>query len=458
MNYNIKPSKATSPGREFALEKLQLSFGEMVSGGCTFAIGRKDTPVRISKEGYITRLRWIHQRHFVLWDEDEKRGHLVNGTSALLHLLRASLDNSRQDDFSTEFLLDTTSLVEPDVPFQPNSAIAFLINPSNRELRLYKTKEESHVERVQRPDGQEETATRTTVKYMTLEDRVEELYEALEKIIDHNLAVERGFKGIDLKLKLRKHLSGWEFSDLATSKDPFCMKVAKLPSLGPGWVDLIQTIGAATLFGKGFGEILAPATTSSGCTKWTAIPSGTYYLGISISDLQRIVEAEGDVSTTPITIARDLIWHSPSSNSPFGPCRPCHSFRSFSGKEQHLNPVQEILPSWCKRLLPSQGLVDPNWGNNGAVIFGVSPGFRMMRRDQEPATYYNGMDALPLDTPQSSSSHSRSPSTPSQPATLLTPSISISEDAQSSINAQSTSLSSKVPGRSPKLWKKWIWR
>ncbi len=454
MNYNIRPSKTTSPGREFSLEKLQLSFGEMISGGCTFAIGRKDIPVRVSKEGYITRLRWIHQRHFVFWDEDEKRGHLVNGTSALLHLLRGSLDNSRRDDFSTEFLLDIASLVEPGAPFQPNSAIAFLIDAHNRELKLYKTKEESYVETVRRPDGHEESATRTMVKYMTLEDRVDELYEALEKIIDHNLAVERGFKGIDLRLKLRKHLSGWEFSDLATSKDPFCMKVAKLPGLGPGWVELIQTIGVVTLFGRGFGDILASPTTIPGCTRWTAVPPGSHHLGVSISDLRRIVDAEGDGSKTPITIARDFMWYNPSSNCPFAPCGFCSGSGSFAG-HLHVNPVQEILPSWCRRLLPSDGLVDPNWGDKGAVIFGANPSFMGIGPVQEHST--------PSPThPQSAEPYiaptfhlqSPSPSTPDLQVAVSTPSTSTSEGTPSSNNAQSMGVESEGPRRPSKLQKK----
>lgn len=105
-NYNIRSSRLPNPGREFALDKVSFSVGQIVTGGCQFSIGRKDALVNISKQdyGYLAKLQWIEQRYVVLWDEEDKCGWLVKGTSALLHLLRASLEHCRKDKFSSGFL------------------------------------------------------------------------------------------------------------------------------------------------------------------------------------------------------------------------------------------------------------------------------------------------------------------------------------------------------------------
>lgn len=55
MNYAIKPSQLQRPGQDFALEKVGFSVGELVTGGCTFGIGRKDTHVRITRSSYKSK-------------------------------------------------------------------------------------------------------------------------------------------------------------------------------------------------------------------------------------------------------------------------------------------------------------------------------------------------------------------------------------------------------------------
>jgi len=106
MNYAIKESQLKSPGKDFSLEKVSFSVGQIVTGGCQFSIGRKDILIRLTRVAYTAKLRWIRQRYFTLWDVDENRGWLVDGARALLHLLRSSLHLSATDDFSSEFLFE----------------------------------------------------------------------------------------------------------------------------------------------------------------------------------------------------------------------------------------------------------------------------------------------------------------------------------------------------------------
>nr|CDP29672.1 Putative protein of unknown function [Podospora anserina S mat+] len=115
--YQIGSSRLPCPSREFSLEKVSFSVGQTVTGGCQFSIGKKYVPLHITKQGYIAKLRRIDQKYVVMWDEEDKRGWLVKGTRALLHLVRASLEHCRDDKFSSEFLYDFNAFEEPNTRF-----------------------------------------------------------------------------------------------------------------------------------------------------------------------------------------------------------------------------------------------------------------------------------------------------------------------------------------------------
>lgn len=359
------------PGREFALEKVSFSVGQIVTGGCQFAIGRKDTPVHISKQGYIAKLRWIEQRYVVMWDEGDKRGWLVKGTSALLHLLRASLAHCRKDKFSSEFLYDEIAFQEPPTRFRNDSAIQALINQTNRALRLYKLKEESVDETVKR-DGAWFTETKTRTTYTTVEDRVTELFEVLEKLIDHEAQGEASAKGIDMKPRIHSHLRGWDFRDIATNRDPLYMKVATLPSSGGIWTDFIKSLRSVTLLGRGFGQLIRPGPSTTPVL-WHAVPTGEGFLTACTADLRDIIDSEGDWTTKPPTLTAGIMWHNSSQRNPVSP-NECQS------------PIQELIPSNSKfRGLFSStrgsASVDLNDSKHGAVIFGRCKSSRLTRPD-----------------------------------------------------------------------------
>jgi len=369
-NYDIRSSRLQTAGREFALERISFSVGQIVTGGCQFSIGRKDAPVNISKQdyGYVAKLQWTEQRWVAFWDEEDKCGWLVKGTSALLHLLRASLEHCRKDKFSSEFLFDNTAFQEPSVRFRNDSAIEALINKRNRELRLYKLEGKSFDETVEWPDGRKETVTKTRTSYTTVEDRVMELFENLEKLIDHEAHGEASAKGVSMKPRLRSQLQGWDFRDVATNRDPLYLRVTTPPSSGRGWVDFAKSIRAVTLFGRGFGQLIRPVAEESWGAQPTlrqAMPTGMGYLGACTAD---IVANEGDRTTKPLTLAAGITWHNPSRHSPFA--------IDVGVDLDGWHPVQELLPANFNL----RGLLSQTSGSetmdmdscppHGAVIFG----------------------------------------------------------------------------------------
>ena len=299
----------------------------------------------------MPKLKWISKKFIVLWDESDKRGWLINGTSGLLHIVRASLEHDSTDKFKSEFMFKKEDMQEPSEPHQADSAVEILLNSKNKELKIYPEKGD----------------------FIRFEDRVDHFYNILEKIIDHQVKVA-GQNGVKLKLRARKHLEGWDFMDLATDRDPFYPRVTTLQTIGKGWVDFTRSIHAITLFGRGFGEIIQPADASNSCPRWVKLPVGGYYLAASVSDLLEIMDVYGNRNANPMKLTENLIWHSPDKI--FEPCR-CTSRKC----EEHSDLVQVLLPSKFRNILPKRNPVQLE--RPGAVVFGHNTNFKWYWKDTE---------------------------------------------------------------------------
>ncbi|KAF9775816.1 hypothetical protein IL306_006052 [Fusarium sp. DS 682] len=234
-HYHVKHSELPKPYAQCALAGTIVTLGRMITGGPRFELGIKDTPVQVARNGYIPRLKWISSKFVLLWDESDKRGWLINGTSALLHIVRVSLAYDSTDKFQSAFVFKAEDLQESPKPFTADSAIDVLINSKNLALKLYPEK-----------DG-----------YIVLADRIDQYCNLLEKLLDHQTDITRRHSG-DLMRAPRKYLEGWDFEDLATNRDPLHPRVAVIGDAGKGWVDLTRALQAVTLTGRGFGELLRP--------------------------------------------------------------------------------------------------------------------------------------------------------------------------------------------------------
>ncbi|KAJ6260647.1 hypothetical protein Dda_4874 [Drechslerella dactyloides] len=347
--YSIKSSRLSKPHRGCALEEVRIHRGQMIEGGSEFSIGNKDTPLHISRKGLIPKLKWIHEKFVVLWDEQDKRGWLVNGTSALLHLLRRSLENDRIDDFRSKFCLKKEDMQEANEPHKASSAIPVLLDDNNLKQKLYEGKQNDY----------------------RIEDRIEELYHIVEKIIDHQVDVAG--RDASLKLRARKYLEGWDFNDLTiTSRDPIYPRAATLQRPGKSWVDFTRAIHAVTLFGRGFGEIIQPASTNT-CTRWAKLPKDGYYLAASVDDLRKVMDVIGGEEENPMRLTEDIIWHTP--HAIFGKCKCRGEIRA----RKHSDFAQVLLPTRFRDILPKND--SASLSDGGAVVFGQNRKFPWFWKD-----------------------------------------------------------------------------
>ncbi|KAL6233112.1 hypothetical protein BDW75DRAFT_252188 [Aspergillus navahoensis] len=324
------------------LSQAFISSGQIIIGGEPFLIGYKDTPFHVSRVGYLTKLKWIFKKSVVLWDEETKRGWLLNGATALLHLVRASIVHDKTGPLSSECLFRYESLEEGPAHSTgtPESAIAILLNPANRTLAIYEGKDEN----------------------VTFESRVKHFLNILEQIFDYQVhAVGPDASGYSLKSIPRAHFEGWDFHDLATESDPLHPRLANIDSKGKAWVEFTRSIHAINLLGRGFGEILKPSSLS--CPYWCSLPTNQYYLAAGIADLKLVLEYTGDLETNPIRLSENLVWYNPETIFESCGCRDATG--------NHADIVQVILPA---TLLgnPEQRNDPVSLAQNGAVVFGYN--------------------------------------------------------------------------------------
>ncbi|KAH8172227.1 Pfs domain protein [Sarocladium implicatum] len=348
-NYIVGSSGLNKPPQSGALAGLFVSPGRGIMGGSTFILGQKDTPAHIARNGYIPKLQWISTQFVLLWDEADRRGWLVNGTSALLHIVRSSLAHNRADKFKAAFMFRPQDIQESGTPGTVDSAIDVLINPANLALKLYQEK-----------DG-----------HLLLQSRIDHYYNILEKLIDHQADIA-GEDGSKLADHPRRWLEGWDFKDLATSRDPLYPRVTTLSGRGKAWVDLIRALHAVTLFGRGFGQLIGPRGTGT-CDFWAELPKGKYYIAAGLCDLIQVADKNSCYNDDHVRLSQGIIWHTPTAI--FGSCRCRGSLR-----KDHCEPVQSALPSSMSDILLARRLPIPE-ESSGAVIFGQHSGFPWIWKD-----------------------------------------------------------------------------
>ncbi|KAH8895964.1 hypothetical protein GQ53DRAFT_604704, partial [Thozetella sp. PMI_491] len=375
----IRSVDLPGPHAGCVLEKVSLSGGMLVTGGVSFAVGTQHIPPHLTRDSYMGKLEWIATRYTVFWDEKERRGWLVNGTSALLHLVRATIHHRSSGDFKKLMVIKPGDIKSP-AEREPNTASKVLSDPDNLEVKVQIDKIKMTSEK--RPGGGAQDPATTDYKpklektYKMFGDIVEEKYRHLEQILDYQVHAG-GQNGIKIKPRVRKHLEGWDFMELVEGHDP-SPRVATLQAMGWSWVDFARSIEAVTFIGAGFGEMIRPRGYDGMCNQWATLRAQKYYLGATVFDLQKIIGTKkfGGRLLPRVSPVRGLIWHCPDRVT--ASCHCCSTPEATAtALKPHHNPVQVFYPT-ASQLIPSV-ITDPeDLYSRGAVVFGhnISWGFR----------------------------------------------------------------------------------
>ncbi|KAL4964870.1 Pfs domain protein [Aspergillus stella-maris] len=328
-NYNVSDSRLPRQDGLRILKNASLSLDHLMTNELSVSLGRKD--VRVRRDGYMSKMKWIAGKYMTMWDSGEERGWFLNGATGLLHIVRASLERERSDPaLRSAILLKPEDIHEAAETHRSHAALEVLLNIHNLNLRVY------HVD-----------------ADITFKNRVEDCYDRLEKMFDYQTIGLRKDQNVP-----RSSLEGWDFQDLAHERDPIYPRHTTLHEEGLSWVDFTRSINAITLFGRDFGQLMRPIST---CSKSSALTPGKSFLAAAVSDLNKVMASNGDLFSTPLRLTRDTIWHVAESTS--FPCLCEHS-----GQCHRTPAIQSLLPYSMRGELPARQ--PGNRGNNGAVIFG----------------------------------------------------------------------------------------
>jgi hypothetical protein len=403
---------------------VSISAGKIVSVGASVAIGKKDKPARAAKKtDYHKQIEWAEERFIVLYDCKDRRAWLIDGLSALLHLVRAHLAHRRK--VGREVLFSERDIKEPHIPHVGKTAAnAVLRNRANMDLKIYekwnRLVEETSIKGEEPP----ETNYKIQRTWEQLPDLVGEIYTTLGLLFDiqTDTLTADGF-GAKVHKSLRRHLEGWDFQQVAAGTDPLLPKAALLRDTGLGWVDLVRAINAITLFGVGFGEILQPVdaavdfalggegdggTAGPGpavnppqrgtrCDRWAALPRGEDLLATTTPVIRDIMESvDKDSKQRLWELFTGIYWHCPDKVF-----EDCHC-RATPGGTQ-CDRVQVLLPTKFPTLF-ARGFRSPTepLPAHGAVIFGHSLKFPLVWKSEACSVPTEGHLQPPQLTSQSS--------------------------------------------------------
>ncbi|KAI0115923.1 hypothetical protein GGR51DRAFT_368392 [Nemania sp. FL0031] len=292
----------------------------------------RPTHLHFGENLHLRKLEKLKDQYVILWDVDSKKGWLVNGISAWLHLLRARLKHISEDGNHGPELREPSIISRYTV----HSASEFFKKAENMNLPVYPN--EYH--------GQG--------RPFTVMDQSNRLYDILTNLIE--------LQGVAVRSQAyasRKYLSGWAFRDLAMEKEQFEPYVTDLPEKGRSWVDFTRGIFAVTLFGRGFGELIRP---DNSCEAWSELPTGEFFLATSGQILRRIMDDVGNSPGQPWRLGKDIVWHNPT--------KACQC--SGKAESKHADNIQVLLPEDISKDIPqSIGSEEP--ADNSAFVFGFNP-------------------------------------------------------------------------------------
>lgn len=422
---------------------------QFLSVGAEISLGPKDKAPAIQRRGnHYPALNSLQRAYVVLYDMASHRAWLTNGLHTLVHLLRASLKIDLGSAFGGDCLFNPACLNEYIDPTDPRAAVEFLRDSRNLEQPIFPNLDEIHEEETT-VNGISTRSQHRSSSLFRVKHRINQLVHVLEQLIDHQArASSNSAPGIPLKLTPRSQLEGYRFMDIAAGGTPL-PRMANLRGGGKSWVDFVRQIHAVTLFGEGFGELLAPAPGGKPpCVHWETLAEGRDYLAVAGFDLERIIRENGSAASTPLKLAPGIFWHKPGALFEACACKGKApnmfgvAMQRSCDRVQVLLPGPSPLPSIWSRQVPVMQPSPLRLEAQGAVIFGRSETFPWRWPEsgdpQQEAASTQGDDMDLTDSGVGMSS------TESQ-------SLTSPEPSQSAARTSVTSVTSDEPTRLPSL-------
>ncbi|KAM0195699.1 hypothetical protein ACHAPI_006251 [Fusarium lateritium] len=451
-NVDIKAAGLPRSPASLRIDKLYIEGGATVIGGFMMDINKKDQPFWLQREkDYPDLLNWVKLRPIVFYDVEERRAWLIDGASALLHLVCISLHLDTTDPESAyDWVYDSSKLKDkwPDVGGR-QAAVNTLKNWDNRALGLHIIGKRPDANGVLVPE------------YSTFEDRVKKILHSIEILIDQQekAASQDGFR-ISQTWDPRRDIIGFEVMDLIGPSGPIYPRVQRINSWGHGWTDLVPSIGLTTIFGRGFGDLIRADEPGELCPNWRFVPSGKDFLVASVSTIQmlyekRLLKLEPGRSEDEIARRVTIVAAKEAAN-------PCNCLKQQGSNSNHLavtechhKPVQFLTKRWWLLGALPNGLVPVRLGSlpvRGAVILGHTV-LGLSSKDA-PTSRQPEDDGSGSTTTGGSLQATGSSSNVTEMTTITTPSVGSSSQQASGGARSGNATGNRTDGTRKKRWSK----
>lgn len=361
------------PSTSFTPTNVTVSFSQYLGLSMSFAINRRNISLAVNKyPEYHDILHELSDRLVVLYDTADHRGWLIDAERAVLQILLHS------------------SKVRPGYW---KSDVRFEVARSDQAKSVHAAMCRNG-KLIMREGLDAETGKFREVPFSRT---VKELWEKLRNLAD--IAKEHYQKSLhssDLGFGKRA-IYGFEYMGLVHStgqaeKHP--MK-ARLMSHCGQWPDLTDSLGAAVLLGRNFGELMSPGPNAAICPRFQTLPSSMSYLAADAKIIKRLLDRHSSPQTPWRLTATNMVWM--VIQDPFKNCKN-HPSSCCS-----CNVVQRVKKANnCTNLIKRDSL--SQW-EEGAVIFGRTDYLSQLvkknkaRHVQHTETYGGSIDVIQMLVP-----------------------------------------------------------
>ncbi|PIA97553.1 hypothetical protein CB0940_05841 [Cercospora beticola] len=280
----------------FALDGVSISISKVLSVGTKAVAGKKDTPMFQCASGpYEQTINITAKWTALMYDTAERRGWLLDGATALLHMCRAAMTHPDAPEIGRGL---PKSPVDSFTYAGANTdAKDILLDKQNRELIIYDDKE----------------------KPWTFEDLVLQHWGTFEEMKSHHFKLRAGeTKQWEVSNPLSRRLEGFGFVDILT-REPCMPRYHSLSGQASRWLQFTTQCGAINILGSRFGNLIAPLTS---CKKTLeALPCGHDLIAAPVGLLHRIARRIGLVSASSIELCDGVYWNDPSRSFASDPCQ-----------------------------------------------------------------------------------------------------------------------------------------
>lgn len=362
------------PGQGLVLSGVAISVSKIVGISATITQGRQDRGIRTSSKEmfYVEVVEKMTKMHVLLYDHSDGRGWLVDGASAVLHLLRFHVARYRPICDGGRFSLDDFEYADSAAGVK-SARDVLLSHEMRRVVLVEEPLPDSEKQVTETIDGITtiKTVVEGLIKRKTVEDRVRDLYEILELMYD-SWKRRKTAPGIALE-SLNMKLEGWKFQDVVELENDMNPVVARLDGGADDWLRMVRHVNTVVLIGNGFGDMMKPM--GDFCTNWGSVPQKDFCVAVPVLRLKRIAQKYGDPRMIPIKLTPDVFW--PINQHPFVCTCASASGRSTCYRGQTLRSNGLRSGSLQLDILTAAEHV------NGAVIF---EGRRPVKQTAQTAT------------------------------------------------------------------------